>query len=212
MAATTTSARPTSAARSRVREWQTVTVASAAVSSTAIGLPTMLERPSTTARAPGELGARLLQQLHHPERRAGHEARLAQQQAARGCRGESRRRPWRDRWPAAPCGCRSARGSGSCTRMPSTSGSAFSCAHQIQQRGLDGVGGQLVIEGADARLRRRPWSCCARRPASAGSSPTSTTASPGCTPPPASACASSAMPVRIRWVDLTVRVFLAILY
>ncbi|MOA35888.1 hypothetical protein D3C78_1573790 [compost metagenome] len=51
-AATTRSARRTCSARSRVREWQRVTVASALVSSMAIGLPTMTERPITTASLP----------------------------------------------------------------------------------------------------------------------------------------------------------------
>ena len=51
-AATSRSARPTVAARSRVFEWQTVTVASAPSSSAAIGLPTMFDRPTTTAFAP----------------------------------------------------------------------------------------------------------------------------------------------------------------
>ena len=44
------------AARSGVREWHTVTVPSAWVSSIAMGLPTMLLRPSTTHRFPaGEM-------------------------------------------------------------------------------------------------------------------------------------------------------------
>src|ERR671922_2228789 len=51
-AATSTSARRHTAARSRVREWQVVTVALAASSSAASGLPTRSERPTTTASAP----------------------------------------------------------------------------------------------------------------------------------------------------------------
>jgi hypothetical protein len=52
MAATRMSARRVWKLRSRVPEWHTVTVAPAAVRSIAIGLPTMLERPITTASAP----------------------------------------------------------------------------------------------------------------------------------------------------------------
>ena len=52
MAATRMSASRQIAGRSFVFEWQTVTVASRAVSSAAIGLPTMSLRPSTTARRP----------------------------------------------------------------------------------------------------------------------------------------------------------------
>ena len=40
------------AARSGVREWQMVTVACSRRSRNAAGLPTTLERPTTTARAP----------------------------------------------------------------------------------------------------------------------------------------------------------------
>src|SRR5262249_47529550 len=52
IAATRTSAPPTSAARSRVREWQIVTVAWRSSSRKAAGLPTRLLRPTTVARAP----------------------------------------------------------------------------------------------------------------------------------------------------------------
>ena len=51
-AAISTSASRQTAPRSRVREWQCVTVALAASSSCASGLPTRIERPITTARAP----------------------------------------------------------------------------------------------------------------------------------------------------------------
>ena len=50
-AATTTSARSTSARKSRVPVWQTVTVAPASNSSSAMGRPTMLEAPTTVARS-----------------------------------------------------------------------------------------------------------------------------------------------------------------
>ena len=46
------SARPTWPARSRVREWQTVTVASSLTSRNAAGIPTTAERPITTASRP----------------------------------------------------------------------------------------------------------------------------------------------------------------
>src|SRR6185369_3013228 len=48
-ATTSTSAVDVTAARSTVREWHTVTVASRASSSCATGLPTTAERPTTTA-------------------------------------------------------------------------------------------------------------------------------------------------------------------
>ena len=52
MAATRMSASRATDGRSRVREWQTVTVASAWRKSKARGLPTMSLRPSTTTRRP----------------------------------------------------------------------------------------------------------------------------------------------------------------
>ena len=51
-AATTTSARATTSLRFFVCEWQTVTVAFSLSISIAIGLPTMLDRPTTTACSP----------------------------------------------------------------------------------------------------------------------------------------------------------------
>ena len=51
-AAMRTSARRQTSARSRVREWQIVTVALAPSRSWAIGLPNRFERPTTTASAP----------------------------------------------------------------------------------------------------------------------------------------------------------------
>ena len=51
-AATTMSPRRTSAARSAVREWQTVTVAFACKRSIAAGLPTISLRPMTIASFP----------------------------------------------------------------------------------------------------------------------------------------------------------------
>ena len=48
------------AGRSRVREWAMVTVQFARSSSCAIGLPTMFERPTTTASRPAEVAELLL--------------------------------------------------------------------------------------------------------------------------------------------------------
>lgn len=51
-AAITTSACRQMSAALGVREWMTVTVASSLISSSAAGMPTMLERPTTTAFLP----------------------------------------------------------------------------------------------------------------------------------------------------------------
>ena len=55
-----------------MREWQIVTVACRCRSSSAAGFPTMLLRPITTASAPCELDAVLVEQLEDAERRSGH--------------------------------------------------------------------------------------------------------------------------------------------
>ena len=65
-AATTMSARRTTSARSRVRLWARVTVQFSASSSCAIGLPTMLERPITTASRPDRSPSRSLRSIRQP--------------------------------------------------------------------------------------------------------------------------------------------------
>ena len=105
--------------RSRVREWAMVTVQSRRSSSCAIGLPTMLERPTTTARRPVEVAERVAQQHQAAQRRAGHQAgrpRASRPALSTG----SRRRPWPDRWRRSPRAGSICGGSGSCTRMPWT--------------------------------------------------------------------------------------------
>ena len=79
-AATITSARDVSAARSRVREWQIVTVACRCSRSSAAGLPTMSLRPITTAFAPFELDAVFVEEREHAERRPRHVRRRAREE------------------------------------------------------------------------------------------------------------------------------------
>ena len=56
-------------------EWATVTVALSPISSCAIGLPTMFERPITTASSPARSPSSCLEQVQAAERRARHERR-----------------------------------------------------------------------------------------------------------------------------------------
>ena len=86
-AAISTSASRQTAARSRVREWQWVTVALAASSSWASGLPTRIERPSTTARAPSSSAPASASSSITPGGRAGHHRRRGPGSAARRWRG-----------------------------------------------------------------------------------------------------------------------------
>ena len=69
-AAMRTSARRQTPGRSRVREWQIVTVALAPSRSWAIGLPKRFERPTIDGLGALQLRARLLEQEHHAHRRA----------------------------------------------------------------------------------------------------------------------------------------------
>ena len=120
------SARRQTPARSRVREWQTVTVALAFRSRLASGLPTRIERPTTTASAPS----------------GSTPAWRSSSITPCGVHGTRPGRPWASR-PAlaggqpvdvlgrvdrarSPRPGRSGPGSGSWTRIPSTSSSAFS--------------------------------------------------------------------------------------
>ena len=65
-----------------MREWQSVTVAWRSSSSNAMGLPTSTLRPTTTARAPLQRDAGLVEQPHHAERRARPQARLPRHEPA----------------------------------------------------------------------------------------------------------------------------------
>ena len=82
VATTRTSARRVWLARSRVFEVQIVTVALRLSSMIAIGLPTMLLRPTTTASLPCQLHPDAVQHRHAPSRRAGRKAGFADHQAA----------------------------------------------------------------------------------------------------------------------------------
>ena len=73
-AAIRTSASRQAAARSRVREWQTVTVALAFTSRLAIGRPTRIERPITTDYGALELDPGAIEDLDHARRGARHES------------------------------------------------------------------------------------------------------------------------------------------
>jgi hypothetical protein len=124
-AATSTSARRHTAARSRVLEWHCVTVAFAASSSAATGLPTSFERPITTASAP----------------RSSAPATRSSSITPAGVHGTSPSSPWNSRPAlsgvspstslsgsikdviASPSICG---GTGSCSRMPLTASSSFS--------------------------------------------------------------------------------------
>ena len=77
MAAIRMSAWRTTPGRSRVREWQTVTVAFLPISSRAAGMPTMFERPEHDRVRPLDLHPGLFEQVDAAVRRAGHEERLA---------------------------------------------------------------------------------------------------------------------------------------
>jgi hypothetical protein len=131
-AATRISAERQSAGRSVLREWAIVTVQSAASSKAASGLPTMLERPTTTARlprsSPSVSRSRIMQPLgvHGSRRSSGipPEAENSRPTLS-GWKPSTSLAGWiasstrlASTWP----------GSGSWTRMPWTSAAALSSA------------------------------------------------------------------------------------
>ena len=98
--------------------------------------------------------------------RARRQRALADRQAARRSSGGSRRRPSPGRSAPAPCWQSMCLGSGICTRMPLTFGSALSLATRSSTHLLGRVLGQLVLERLHAAPRRSAPPCCARRPCS----------------------------------------------
>jgi hypothetical protein len=100
--------------------WQTVTVAWACSSSSAMGLPTVLLRPITTAwLARRWAGPVLSMQLHAAQGRGRPQARQAGEQLPGAVHREAVDVLGRCRWPRSPaCGVERAAGSGICTRMP----------------------------------------------------------------------------------------------
>ena len=107
----------------------------------------------------GKIAAqRVLRQDDAAGRRAGHE-RLVAQRRPRGGRhspGESRRRPCRRSTASSTLLSSMCFGSGSCTRMPCTFGSAFRRSISAEQVGLGGVGGERVLLGVKTAFLGRP--------------------------------------------------------
>ena len=154
-AATSTSARRQTSARSRVREWQTVTVALAASSRRATGTPTSFERPTTTASAPSS---------STPSWRSSSITPAGVQGTRPGVPWASRPaltgvRPSTSLAGSIAATTRSGSicsGSGSCTRMPSTSSSRLERGDQLQQLRLARLGAEAVVDRARSRPPRRP--------------------------------------------------------
>ena len=192
MAATTTSAPRTTAAMSRVREWQTVTVASIFCRSAATGMPTMFDRPTTTAALPRHSTPDRVSSSAHP---AGVHAtadgsspprrhRLPTFSAAKPSASLSTEIRFST---AASLTCD---GSGSCTRMPWIFGSAFNRMTASEISFSDASAGRLTSTlwkptSAAAFFFMRTYVALSLR------SPTSTTARPGRAPPRAAAMAST---------------------
>ena len=130
-----------------------VTVALARTSSRATGMPTMLERPKTTALAPFRLGRALSMKSMQPAGVQGTNS---------GSRPFCARRPMLSGWkPSTSFSMLTAlstrssskpEGRGNCTRMPLTCGVGVELAHQGFHFALGGGGRQLITEGLDANL------------------------------------------------------------
>ena len=154
-AATTISARRTTLGRSRVRECAIVTVQLSASSSCAIGLPTMFERPITTASRPDRSPSRSLSSIRQPSGVHG----------TKPCRPVASR-PALTGWKPSTSLSGSIRGdhdllvdmlraaaAGRGCRRPSTS--ALSRSTSASSSASGDVGGQPVLEALHARLDGR---------------------------------------------------------
>ncbi len=177
------------AGRSRLRECTTVTVQSACSSRAAMGLPTMFERPTTTACLP----------------RSSPQASRSRRMQPLGVHGVSTSRPWArpptfSLWKPSTSfsgliawrmRCSSIwAGNGSCTRMPLTSGA------RLRRPIRASSSAWLVSAGRRCSSERMPTSSARSTLLRtytwlAASAPTSTTARPGCTPPWRSFCTCS---------------------
>ncbi len=146
-AATSTSALWQTAGRSAVREWAIVTVASRWSSNCAIGLPTMFERPSTTACLPASEGPITLS-ISSAEPMGVHgTSALAVAPPASSPTTLTGWNPSTSLAGSIAISTRSASmpcGSGNCTRMPSIPGSAFSAATRASTSTSPVVAGSVI--------------------------------------------------------------------
>ena len=127
MAAMRISASRQTAGKSFVREWQMVVVALAFTNSSAAGIPTMFDRPTTTAFAPSICAPAFSSRIMHPAGVQGTKS---------GSRPFCARRPMFTGWKPSTsfsmlivrriCSSSKPGGSGSWTRIPCTLESAFS--------------------------------------------------------------------------------------
>ena len=177
-AAIRTSARRHTSARSRVREWQVVTVALAASSIAEIGLPTRSERPTTTASAPSSVTSWRRSSSMHAARRARPQAREALDQQA----GRDRRQPVD---VLAGVDLRGQRRAVDLRRRRELEQDAVDRRVRVElvQQRADLVVRRVVRQAGGrsrgCRPRRSPSACRRRRSRYAASSPTRTVASPG---------------------------------
>ena len=187
-AATTISAAATSAARFCVALWHTVTVPPASSISKACGRPTILDAPTMQTFLPRMSiwysASRVITPL--------------------GVQGRSSgifcaKRPMLYGWKPSTSFCGWMRsktdwllmclGSGSCTKMPSTSGSAFRRSIKSSNSASPVAAGRMCENDLSAAFSQA--ACLLRTyTALAGSSPTSTTAKPGTRNPAALRCAT----------------------
>ena len=160
-AAISTSARAQTARRSRVREWQIVTVAFSASSSCAIGLPNRFERPTTTASAPSSSTPVSREQLHHARAActgAARAGRATSRPALTGVSPSTSLSGIDHRRQRRPVEVRRARGS--CSRMPLTARSALSALELLgdllERRVAPAGAGRTAVMPTSAQARCLP--------------------------------------------------------
>mmetsp|Transcript_15182 Transcript_15182/g.45779 ORF Transcript_15182/g.45779 Transcript_15182/m.45779 type:complete len:373 (+) Transcript_15182:227-1345(+) len=181
-AAITTSASRQISAPLGVLECTTVTVASWPCSRRAAGVPTMLDRPTTTARLPDSSTPALFKSSMHPlgvhATKAGSRPRMARRPMLSGPKPSTSLSP--EMASSTRCSLMWA-GMGSCTRMPCTAGSSLyprttcSTSSSVASSGRS-VPKSTMPTSTHAFFLLRTYDWLSLRP------PTSTTASPGALP------------------------------
>ena len=152
IAATTMSARRTTSGKSRVFEWQIVTVAFACISSSAMRLAHNVAAADHHGVCAFEWNIAAAQNFHHARRRAGHQRRRVRDQMAR--------RSWDEIRPHPSPGSTASRiffestcfGSGICTRMPSTSSRRFKSSTMREQLLGRNRRGRREVKAAEAQF------------------------------------------------------------
>ena len=151
-----------------MREWQTVTVAFALSSRLTSGRPDQDRAADDHRLRPAGSDPGAGRAAPSPPAACRGRGPGAPGRAARRCRRSARRRPWPGRSRRSPRPGRCWSGSGSWTRIPSTSSSALSSATRSSSSSCEVEASEPVVDRAHPDLLGVLRACCARRRARRG--------------------------------------------